>query len=212
MEGGLDRDDGIETGHDVGERHADLLRCPAGLAGQVHDAAHALHDEVVPGARRIGAVLTEAGDRAIDQAWICSRQAVVIQAVASKAAQLEILDDDIGPGDQRAYLSLSLGRGEVGNDRGLAAIGGVEIGGVLRPVGIGDERRPPAAGIVTLGAFDLHHLRAKIGQHLARPGARQDAGQLDDLQTREGGGFGHQFLPKLRLGRIGVAIKTPRSR
>ena len=48
-------------------RHADLLRRAVGLAGQVHDPAHALDDEVVAGARRVGAVLAEAGDRAIDQ-------------------------------------------------------------------------------------------------------------------------------------------------
>ena len=45
----LDRDHGIEAGEDVGEGDADLLRLAVRRAGQVHDAAHALDDEVVAG-------------------------------------------------------------------------------------------------------------------------------------------------------------------
>ena len=63
----LDGDHRIEAGEDVGKGDADLLRLAVGLAGQVHDAAHALDDEVVAGAVGVGAVLAEAGDRAVDQ-------------------------------------------------------------------------------------------------------------------------------------------------
>ena len=49
-----DRDRRIEAGEDIGEGDADLLRLAGGLAGQVHDPAHALDDEVVAGARGIG--------------------------------------------------------------------------------------------------------------------------------------------------------------
>ena len=45
----------IDAGEDVGEGDAGLLRLAVRLAGQVHDAAHALDDEVVAGARRVGA-------------------------------------------------------------------------------------------------------------------------------------------------------------
>jgi len=37
-----------------------------GHAGQVHDAADALRHEVIAGAFGMGAVLTEAGDRAVN--------------------------------------------------------------------------------------------------------------------------------------------------
>ena len=63
-----DRSRGIDAGEDVGEGDADLLRLAVGLAGQVHDPAHALDHEVIAGAGGIGAVLAEAGDRAIDEA------------------------------------------------------------------------------------------------------------------------------------------------
>jgi hypothetical protein len=46
---------GIQAGQDVGQRHADLLRAGAvlavGAAGDAHQAAHALDQEVVAGAR-----------------------------------------------------------------------------------------------------------------------------------------------------------------
>ena len=50
-ERGEDRDRGIDPGENVGIGDADLLRLAVRLAGQVHDAAHALDHEVVAGAR-----------------------------------------------------------------------------------------------------------------------------------------------------------------
>jgi hypothetical protein len=62
---------GIQAGQDVGQRDADLLRPGAflalGAAGDAHQAAHALDQEIVAGARGVGAVLAEAGDRAIHE-------------------------------------------------------------------------------------------------------------------------------------------------
>ncbi len=64
-------DGGVHAGHQVGQRHAGLLRAAAGqvvaLAGHRHQAAHALDQEVVAGAVRVRPVLAEAGDRAVDQ-------------------------------------------------------------------------------------------------------------------------------------------------
>ena len=46
-----------------------------------------------------------------------------------------------------------------------------------------DERRAPGAGVVAgLGALDLDHVGAEIGQHLAGPRACQDAGELQHAQ------------------------------
>ena len=55
-ERGLDRHDRIEAGEDVGEGDADLLRPAGGIAGEIHDSAHALDHEVVARARGIGPV------------------------------------------------------------------------------------------------------------------------------------------------------------
>ena len=47
-----------------------------------------------------------------------------------------------------------------------------------------DEGRAPGAGVVAgLGALHLDDVGAEVGQHLARPGAGQDAGEFEDAQT-----------------------------
>ena len=65
-----DADDRIDAGENVGHRHAGARRLAVGGAGEVHEAGHALRHEIVAGARRVGAGLAEAGDRAIDQARV----------------------------------------------------------------------------------------------------------------------------------------------
>ena len=71
-ERGQHADGGVQAGEDVGQRDADLLRARAllavGAAGDAHQPAHALDQEVVAGALRVRAGLAEAGDRAVDQA------------------------------------------------------------------------------------------------------------------------------------------------
>src|SRR5206468_7172686 len=71
IEGGEDRDAGVEAGEEVDDRNADAHRPAAGLAvrkaGDAHQPAHALDDIVVAGTVGVGAVLPEAGDRGVYQ-------------------------------------------------------------------------------------------------------------------------------------------------
>ena len=62
--------------------NADAHRPVAGLAGDRHQPAHALGDLVEAGPLGVGPVLAEAGDRAVDQARIDRRQALVVDAEA----------------------------------------------------------------------------------------------------------------------------------
>ena len=124
-----DGERGIDAGEHVGERDAEPHRLAVGRAGDVHDAAHALHQQVVAGAVRVGPVLAEAGDRAIDQPRIVRREALVVEAVLRQAAELEILDQHVGArrellDDALAFLGL-----EIDRDRALAAIAGEIVGG-----------------------------------------------------------------------------------
>src|SRR5262249_26882312 len=147
--------------------------------GQVHDPAHALGHEVVAGARRVGAALAEAGDRAIDQARVLLAQACVIEAELGKPADLEILDQHVRAGrelldDAPAVLAL-----EITLDRALTAVSGVEIGRAeMATIGRLDEGRPPAPRVVARPlALDLDDVGTEIGENLPGPGPRQDAGQ-----------------------------------
>ena len=76
---------------------------------------------------------------------------------------------------------------EVGLDRALAAVGGVEIGGAEMAAVLGlDEGRAPGAGVVAgLAALDLDHVGAEIGQDLSGPRPGQDAGELQHTQTSQ---------------------------
>jgi hypothetical protein len=63
--------------------------------------------------------------------------------------------------------------------------------------GRGNERRPPAAGVVArAGALDLDHVGAEIGENLPGPWTRQDAGKLKHADT--GQRTKHEVTPSPR--------------
>src|SRR3546814_2872009 len=103
------------------------LRLAVRLAGQAHDAAHALGEVVVAGARRVGSRLAEAGDRAVDEAGMALLQVVVAEPVAREVPDLVVLDQDVAVADQLGRQLLALGLGDVDADGALVAVGG-EIG------------------------------------------------------------------------------------
>ena len=113
-------------GHDVNDRHADLLRAAAcfvvALARHAHQATHRLYHEVVSRVVRLRAVLAEPGDRAIDQIRFDGFQVVVGEAVALQRTGLEVLEHDVALRGERAHGFLPFGRGQVDCDRALAAI------------------------------------------------------------------------------------------
>ena len=75
---GLDGDGGVEAGHQVGKGNTGFLRPAAGqvvaLAGNAHQSAEALDDEVVARLGRTRAGLAKAGDRAVHQPRVELRQ------------------------------------------------------------------------------------------------------------------------------------------
>ena len=76
---------------------------PSGpLAGEAHDAAHRLGDEVEAAPVLVGPGAAEAGQRAVDQAGIVLAQILVAEAEALHRARREILDQHVGDGDQPA--------------------------------------------------------------------------------------------------------------
>ena len=66
-QGRQDRGRRVHSAHDVGDADADLHRFAVGRAGEAHDAAVALRQQVVAGAVRVRSGLAEAGDRAVDE-------------------------------------------------------------------------------------------------------------------------------------------------
>jgi hypothetical protein len=79
----------------VRDRDAGLDWWPIGLAGDAHHPAHGLSDKIIARTIRIGSILTKAGDRAIDQAWIYRRQGLIVEAVPFQPADLEVFYDNV---------------------------------------------------------------------------------------------------------------------
>ena len=79
---GEDADRGEEAGGDVAEREAGADGAAAGLAGDAHDAAHALHDDVERRAVAVGAGLAEAGGGGVDEARVARGERLVAEAEA----------------------------------------------------------------------------------------------------------------------------------
>jgi len=199
---------------DIRHRDADLYgfstRCGVGFAGDAHQAGHSLDEEVVTRALPIRARLTESGDRAVDESGVVGAERRVIQAVFFEPADLEVLDDDIALSSERSHDLLALGLGEVDRYRALSAIGAKEVRGIARgPIRVDAgpccERGAPAAGIVTgSGSLDLDHAGAEIREGLPRPGAREDAAELEHANLAQ------RCRHRTRFARRGVGMLHPK--
>ena len=91
-------------------------------AGDAHQAAHALDEEVVAGAVAVGPGLAEAGDRAVDEPFVLLRQPRVVEPVPRERSDLVIFDEHIGARGQPAHQFLAFGTREIDGDRLLARL------------------------------------------------------------------------------------------
>ena len=182
---GLNADNGVKPGEDIGVGHTDLLRRTIGLAGQVHDSAHALDDVVVSRAMGVGTVLPEASDRTVYEAGMIPGERGIIEPVLGKAADFEVFDHYVRAERQLACLRPACLRREVDRHRLLSAVCGMEIGGIAGAVRIFDEGRAPFAGIIALRAFDLDHFRTEVGEDLPSPRTGENPCEFHHPQAGE---------------------------
>src|SRR5690606_13576921 len=159
---GLDGDGRVQAGEDVRECDAHLLRTRTRRllfgAGDAHQPAHRLDQEVVAGTVGIGTALAEAADRAVHQSRRDGAQACRIQTVLLQPAGLEVLEDDVGLPGKTGDHRLPFGGGDVDRDRTLVAVRAEEVRGLsgVAAGGIAQVGRAPAARVVALpGALDL---------------------------------------------------------
>jgi len=191
-ERGEDRDSRVHAGHEIRDGDASLLRPAAGevvaLAGDAHEPAHALDDEVVAGLIGVRPVLPESGDRRVDDARVDRAHAPVIEAVFRKPVDLEVLDDDVGAASEIENELPPLGFREVDRHRQLAAIAGEKVrrfGSVVALL-VPEIRRTPCTGVVaTVGALDLDDRRAEVGKELRAPWTRENAREVEDGEVTE---------------------------
>ena len=153
------------AGGGVGDGDADAHRAMPGFAGDRHQAAHALHDLVDAGARRVRAVLTEARDGCQDDARVDRLQLLVGEAEALLHRGAEIFHHDVGAGDQPGQHFGAGRRLQIEAQAALVAMQVLLVGAVAAP---GD-----AADLAVGRRVDADHVGAPVGQqaHGGGPGA-----------------------------------------
>ena len=180
---------GVHAGEQVRHRHAHFLRPSAdviALAGDAHQATHALDGIVVAGALAVRPGLAETGHAAVDQTRVQRFQAVVVQAVARHVTDLEVLHEHVAMLHQVADQRLPLRLRDIAGDRPLVPVRTEVIGRLGRIVAgtVLQERRAPGAGVIPCaGTLDLDHIGAQVCQCLGAPRAGQHAGQIEDTDA-----------------------------
>src|SRR5690606_18987960 len=106
---------------------------------------------------------------------------LVSEPEPSHRAGQEVLDDDIGAGDEIACLLESFVGGQVDGHRLLVAVHTEEVGRL-----VADPGRSPVPGVVPeAGSFDLDDLRPEVGEQHGGVGAGEHATEVGDHQPLE---------------------------
>ena len=188
VEGGYDGAVGQHPGEEVNQGEADALGRAIGFAGEVHEAAVSLDDEVVAGLVGHGAGAPVAGDGAIDDVRVDFLDVVVAEAHAGQGAGAEALDHHVGVSgeffdDVQALFGL-----EIDGEAALVAVEGEELRAFAVPDG-----GPLAGFVAVVGFFDFDDVGAHVGEVLSAKGAGQGAGKVNDLDVVQR--LRHRFSP-----------------
>src|SRR5439155_8540487 len=168
---------------------------------QVHQARLALDDEVVARPAGLRARLAEARDRAVDEARVEATGPVVAEAEASERAGTEVLEEDVGGGEEPPQDLLPRLRLEVEGEALLAPVDAHEVRR-LTP----GERRPGSRVVAVTRLLDLDDLRPHVGQEEGAVRAGEDAGEVDDADPIE------RLHPDLRIRRLAALLATEERR
>ena len=152
-----DPDRRVEAGGEVGDRDAHLDRRATWLAGDAHEPAHRLDDDVERGAIGVRAVQSPAGHRRVDEAWVPVEQLARIEAEVAHRAGPQVLDDDVrARGQPPEHVLPCLGL-EIERDAALRPIEPHEVAALAV-----HHRLEPAREIATARILDLHDVGTEI--------------------------------------------------
>jgi hypothetical protein len=154
------------------------LRC--GLRSQRGHAAAGLDQVVERGAFRIGPILAEADQGAIDELGVDAGQHLVAQAQAFHGLRAHVAHHRVGAAHHLQQRVAACGVLQVEHDAALAA---VELQKQRRHAGVAARR--VVARQVALRRLDLDHVGTQVTQGLGGVGAHRDAGQVEDANARE---------------------------
>ena len=177
---------GDDRAHVVGEGDADGQRAALGGAGDRHDAAARLREDVhrAHEGLGVGPQVPPAGGAGDDDARVALRHYLVREVEPLQHAGAHVVVEDVGALHQlQQHLATAL-VAQVQADRALVAVEVLEVGPqpVGREAGAGDGA---AAGVGIVRRFDLDHVGAHVREHGGGVGALLEDGHVEDADTFE---------------------------
>jgi len=149
----------------------------AGIAGESERRPVTLVVQVVASLLRSRAGLAVAGNGAVDHARIDPLHGLVAQSEALHHAGPELLDEDVGPREQRLEAAPAGGALEIDDDTLLGAVQG-RIGCRADP-----EGRRELAHLVAAGLLDLDDFRPGLGEHQGGERSGQQGREVEDEEA-----------------------------
>ena len=172
----------------VGQRHRRQQRLAVRLAVDGGEPAHRLGDRREPGPPGVRAVLAEPRDARDDEPRVAGVQHVGAEPELLQPPGPEVLDEHRCVGDE-AEQDVAVGVVlEVEDDRALAAVGELEP----QPLAVALVAPRHRAQAVAVGALDLDHVGAEVGEVAGAVGAGDHRRQVEhaDVGERERGRHG----------------------
>ena len=150
-------------------------------AGDAHQPAHRLDEQVVAGHGRTGPG-AEARDGRVDHTGVHRCDVGVAEAEAPHRPGREVLDEHVGGRGQLECLGAVRRVTQVQPHRALVAVDRLEVRGRA----IGGARRTPRAGVVAVcRALDLDDLRTEVTEHHRGVGPGEHAAEVGDADPRQ---------------------------
>src|SRR5262250_213703 len=153
----------------------------ARLAGDGDHPALRLEDEIESGAVPIRAVLTEAGDGAIDDAGVSLARHLIAEAEALEGARAIVLEHHVRALHEPEEELLAARMLEVDLDPLLVAMQAHEV----RGLSAGQPRPPRARDVPRALGLELDHLCAEVGEHGRAERSGQRVAQIEDAHPFE---------------------------
>ena len=177
---------GVKAGEHVDQRDSHLVRGPLLRSRDRHQARLGLRHEVVAGTSGRLALGAESGDRAVHDRRVLLADLLVADAEPVRTSDLEVLDHHVGGRAELESERAALRLGEVERAAALAAVDRQVVGRLPAR-----EGRPPGARLVAaLGALDLDHVRAEVGEHHRAVGPGEHAREVGHPHAGERSGAG----------------------
>ena len=169
-------DRGEQTRQDVDEGHPDFGRVVGVGAGDAHQPAERLDQQVIAGEFAARA-RSECRDAAVHQSGVSPPNGGLVQAEPCHRPGAEVLYQNISTlGEASRHLQVRT-VAQVEHDAALVAVDAEEVGAFVI-----DERRSPHSGVVALGSFDLDDVGTQVTEGHGAKRSGQYPGEIDDPQ------------------------------